>query len=187
MSASNSITEERIEVSGVDALLAPALPARADALAPLLQPHVTRLGTNVLPDVVIGELVALADDGHTPLVHYRGQLGASALRARSVLDLHGAHIGQSVVLSFENGNPELPIVMGVLREPGNQPLEAPGQVQIDADGARMVVAAREHLVLKCGKASITLTKAGKVLIEGSYVSSRSTGVNRLKGGSIQIN
>ena len=51
----------------------------------------------------------------------------------------------------------------------------------------MIVSAKEQLVLRCGKASITLTKAGKVLIEGSYVSSRSTGVNRVKGGSIQLN
>jgi hypothetical protein len=41
--------------------------------------------------------------------------------------------------------------------------------------------------LQCGKASITLTRAGKVLINGAYVSSRSSGVNRLKGGSIQLN
>lgn len=160
----------------------------ADApLAPLLHERMARLSTPALPEVVIGELLALADDGHTPLVLYRGQPGSSALRARSTLDLHGAHIGKSLVLSFDNGDPTLPIVMGVLRDAERQPLEASAQVQIDADGERMVVAAREQLVLKCGKASITLTKAGKVLIEGSYVSSRSTGVNRVKGGSIQLN
>ncbi|MEW5071937.1 hypothetical protein AB1P14_09365, partial [Pseudomonas aeruginosa] len=38
-----------------------------------------------------------------------------------------------------------------------------------------------------GKASITLTRAGKVIIRGAYLSSRSTGVNRIKGGSVQIN
>jgi hypothetical protein len=43
------------------------------------------------------------------------------------------------------------------------------------------------MVLRCGKASITLTRAGKVLIQGSYVLSRSTGVNRVKGGAVQIN
>jgi hypothetical protein len=52
---------------------------------------------------------------------------------------------------------------------------------------RMVVSAKEQMVLQCGKASITLTKAGKVLIQGSYVSSRSTGVNRVKGGSVHLN
>ena len=51
----------------------------------------------------------------------------------------------------------------------------------------MIVSAKEQLVLRCGKASITLTKAGKVMIQGSYVLSRSTGVNRVKGGSVQLN
>ena len=32
-----------------------------------------------------------------------------------------------------------------------------------------------------------LTRAGKVLIQGAYLLSRSTGVNRIKGGSVQIN
>ena len=47
--------------------------------------------------------------------------------------------------------------------------------------------AKKQLVLRCGQASITLTEAGKVLIQGSYVSSRSSGINRVKGGSVQIN
>jgi hypothetical protein len=61
------------------------------------------------------------------------------------------------------------------------------QVEVDADGERMIVSAKEQVVLRCGKASITLTKAGKVLIQGSYVLSRSSGVNRIKGGSVQLN
>jgi hypothetical protein len=64
---------------------------------------------------------------------------------------------------------------------------APAQVEVDADGERLLVSARTQMVLRCGKASITLTRAGKVLIQGSYVLSRSTGVNRLRGGAVQIN
>jgi hypothetical protein len=58
---------------------------------------------------------------------------------------------------------------------------------VDADGERLLITARHQLVLRCGKAAITLTQAGKVLIEGTYLSSRSTGVNRIKGGSVQLN
>jgi phage baseplate assembly protein gpV len=146
------------------------------------------LSRGTLPEAVIGEIVAIVDDGCTPLVLFPGQPGTAALRARSVLDLHGAHIGQQAVLSFEGGDASRPIVMGVLRQPGDRPLDAPpGQVQVEADGQRMVVNARQELVLQCGKASITLTKAGKVLIQGTYVSSRSSGVNRVKGGSVQLN
>lgn len=138
--------------------------------------------------VATGELVAITDEGCTPLVVFPGQPGTAAVRARSVVDLHGAHIGRQVVLMFEAADPARPVVMGVLRSGEGSPLPAMSpQVDVEADGSRIVVSAKEQLVLRCGKASITLTKAGKVLIQGGYVSSRSTGVNRIKGGSVQLN
>jgi hypothetical protein len=147
-----------------------------------------RAGRMALPSVVVGELVAIVDGGRTPLVLYAGQAGSAAIRASTVIDLHGAHIGQSVTLLFEDGDATRPIVTGVIRRSEGWPLkEKPAQVEVDADGERMIVSAKEQLVLRCGKASITLTRAGKVLIEGSYVSSRSTGVNCVRGGSIQLN
>ncbi|WP_342113455.1 DUF6484 domain-containing protein [Pseudoduganella sp. OTU4001] len=138
--------------------------------------------------VVVGELLAMKDEGRTPLVVFPGQPGTAAIAARTVVDLHGPHIGAKVVLMFEGSDLTRPIIMGVLREGDGWPLpEQPGQVEVDADGERMIVSAREQLVLRCGKASITLTKAGKVLIQGSYLLSRSTGANRIKGGSVQLN
>jgi hypothetical protein len=178
---------QREHLTDGELMLADAEPKQPDALAPLLRARPAVLTQQALPEVVIGELIAITDDGCSPLILYPGQPGNAALRARSVLDLHGAHIGKSVVLSFENGDAAKPIVMGVLRQAGDRPLETPGQVQIDADGERMIVSAKEQMVLQCGKASITLTNAGKVLIQGSYVSSRSSGINRLKGGSVQLN
>lgn len=138
--------------------------------------------------VLTGELIAITDNGGSPLVVFPGQPGTAAVRARSVVDLHGAHIGRQVVLMFEAADPARPIVMGVLRGGEVSDLSTmPAQVDVEVDGGRMVVDAKEQLVLRCGKASITLTKAGKVLIQGGYVSSRSTGVNRIKGGSVQLN
>jgi hypothetical protein len=138
--------------------------------------------------VIVGELVATIDNGRTPVVVYPGQAGSAAIAARTVVDLHGVHVGKRVVLMFEGGDGAKPIVLGVLHAPEAWPLEPPpGQVEVDADGERLMVTAKEELVLRCGKASITLTKAGKVLIHGSYVSSRSSGVNRIKGGSVHIN
>ena len=138
--------------------------------------------------VVIGELIGMTNEGRAPLVLYPGQPGTAALFARTVVDLHGPHIGRQVVLMFEAGDPAKPIVMGVLREGEGWPLdEKPNQIEVDADGERMMVTAKEQIVLRCGKASITLTRAGKVLIQGSYVLSRSSGVNRIKGGSVQLN
>lgn len=143
---------------------------------------------DLIAGAIVGELLAITGEGSTPLVRYPGQPGQGAISALSSVDLHGAHIGASVVLMFECGDPCRPIVIGVLRGSVAWPeAERPMQVDVDADGQRMVIHAREQLVLRCGKASITLTKAGKVLIEGSYVLSRSTGVNRIRGGSVQLN
>jgi hypothetical protein len=137
--------------------------------------------------VRIGVLVGMRDDGCTPLVVYSGQPDSAAQTARATVDLHGAHIGRDVVLMFEDGDPRRPLVLGCLTQQAVPLTERPGNVEVDADGERLLVSAKEQLVLRCGKASITLTKAGKVLIQGAYVSSRSSGVNRIKGGSVQLN
>jgi hypothetical protein len=138
--------------------------------------------------IVTGELIGFKDEGRTPLVIYPNQSGTAAVAAGAIVDLHGSHIGRKVVLMFENGDPTRPIVMGWLRNAEAWPLAGrPGQVEVDADGERLLVNAKQQLVLKCGKASITLTKAGKILIQGTYVSNRSSGVMRIKGGSVQLN
>jgi hypothetical protein len=59
--------------------------------------------------------------------------------------------------------------------------------EAEADGERLVLTADKEIVLRCGEASITLTKAGKILIKGAYVLSRSSGTNRIQGGSVEIN
>ena len=60
-------------------------------------------------------------------------------------------------------------------------------IEAKVDGRRVEFTAEQEIVFRCGKASIILTRAGKVLIEGEYVLTRSSGVNRIKGGSVQIN
>ena len=61
------------------------------------------------------------------------------------------------------------------------------QLQAKIDGDHVTLTAEKEIVLQCGKSSITLTKAGKIIIRGEYLLSRSTGVNKIKGGSVQIN
>ncbi|MCW8876493.1 MAG: DUF6484 domain-containing protein [Kangiellaceae bacterium] len=55
------------------------------------------------------------------------------------------------------------------------------------DGERVVIEGKEEIELKCGEASIRLTKSGKILIRGKYLLNRSSGVNRIMGGSVQVN
>jgi Domain of unknown function (DUF6484) len=137
--------------------------------------------------VVVGALVGFADAGAIPLVTYRQQPGTAAIPARSTVALHASHIGKQAALMFEEGDPWRPIIVGCLQDENATALPVSGQVHVEADGRHLVVSATDRIVLRCGKASITLTKEGKVVIQGAYVSNQSSGVLRLKGGSVQIN
>lgn len=138
--------------------------------------------------MVVGDLIALKDDGRTPLVVFPGQIGSAAVPARSVVDLRGRHIGSQVALLFDGGDSVKPIIVGVLRDGDDWLLDAQaGVAEVEADGEHLLVSAKQRLTLRCGSASITLTKEGKVIIQGTFVSTRSSGVNRIVGGSVQIN
>lgn len=102
--------------------------------------------------------------------------------AASTLALREGDLGCRVVVAYEGGDVRRPVVMGRLhvRERG-----AVNVHRIDADRVR--VEAGGQIELRCGEASIVLTRAGKVLINGAYVSSRSKGANRIKGAHVDIN
>ena len=138
--------------------------------------------------VEIREIVAVTDDGRIAWISDPADAEAPAQRALSTQALRSEHIGMRAIVAFERGQPSRPVVLGVLSGVVKGPdCDGSDRLQLTADDERIVLCARSQIVFRCGKASITLTAAGKVLIEGAYVSSKSSGVNRLKGGAVQIN
>ena len=128
--------------------------------------------------------------------------GAEPIPARALVAVSAADEGREVALLFEAGDPTKPMIMGfvqrlapVLAAPvENAKPEAPPSddgpaqaIDLQADGERVVLSGKKEIVLQCGKASITLTRAGKILIRGAYVLTRSSGVNRILGGTVEIN
>lgn len=103
-----------------------------------------------------------------------------AVEALTTVDLAGAGPGTQVVVLWEFGPAGRAIIVGCLG-PGIITGAQPGP-----DGTR-VVSAERQLILRCGDASLTLTRAGKVLISGSYVLSRSSGANRIRGAVVELN
>ena len=147
-----------------------------------------------LDGVVIGKLVDFKDSGE-PLVDFPANMTGKHLPARSTVALGKNAIGREVALLFEESDPRKPIVMGLIQQPESTIAsvetpaleEQPQPINVEIDGERLVFTAQKEIVLRCGKASITLTRAGKVLIRGAYVLSRSSGANKIKGGSIALN
>jgi hypothetical protein len=132
----------------------------------------------------VGRLVGIDPQG-VPLVDVPGVQPALPRHALATVALDADAVGRAVVLLFEEDDPERPIIVGVVRLPS--PAAGAGRTEVVLDGERLVFNAEREIVLRCGAASITLTRAGKVLIRGEYVLSRSAGVNRIQGGSVQIN
>ena len=104
-----------------------------------------------------------------------------AIVALSTVALAAADAGVSVVVAFEEGDTARPVILGRAQR------QMPVTVQRDASSERVVIQADREIELRCGEASIILTRAGKVLIRGSYVLSRSRGANRIKGAVVDIN
>ncbi|HYK91730.1 MAG TPA: DUF6484 domain-containing protein [Acidobacteriota bacterium] len=147
------------------------------------------------PDgLVIGTLSGFGESGE-PLVVFSGTDSEGPVGALSVVTLDRDAVGRSVALQFEEGDRRKPVILGVIQSPidavqhlsEEQPGSAPKRVDVELDGDRLVFTADKEIVLRCGKSSITLTRAGKIIIRGAYLLSRSSGVNRIKGGSVQIN
>lgn len=139
-----------------------------------------------LDGVVIGVLLDVPQSAG-PVVAFPGCPSETGIVASTTTSLVREDIGCQVALMFVAGDPSRPLVIGrIQRLPA--PAAEPAQVAIaHLDGERLELSAEREIVLRCGKASITLTREGKVLIKGAYLSSRSSGVNRVRGGSVQIN
>jgi hypothetical protein len=93
-----------------------------------------------LDGVVIGTLVGLNDSG-TPLIDFPSNPTDSQLQARCTVTLSAKDVGSKVALMFEGGDPQKPIVMGMIQHPeesqpgfprriSNDP-QNPLEVQID--------------------------------------------------------
>jgi hypothetical protein len=143
--------------------------------------------------VVIGRLIDLTANGE-PIVNFASNPSGSPLRAKTTVVLSRKTLGEEVVLLFETANVLKPIIIGVVQSTttfDEKTQHIPGQhssvSRVECDGERVMLSAEKEIVLRCGEASITLTRAGKILLKGTYVLSRSSGVNRIKGGSVQIN
>jgi len=164
---------------------------------------------NILPgEIIIGVFTGLNEHGK-PLVNFAYNIKNHPIVAITSVALNQKQADRQVALMFEEGNIEKPIIMGVIHNQLDDILEnfeftsqenaeeeksssesnEVSKKTEDAylDGNRVVLEGKEEVVLKCGDASITLTKAGKILIRGKYLLNRSSGVNRIMGGSVQVN
>jgi len=95
------------------------------------------------------------------------------------------------LLAFEDTDPTRPIIVGLLPPHDARPLGEPPPValalRVSVDGKCVTIAAGSEIALVCGKSSIVLTSDGKIVIKGANLLSRSSGGNRIRGATVQLN
>ena len=159
-------------------------------------------------EIVIGYIKKVDQSG--VYVDYPHNTSGKHVLALATIPVEAKNVGREAALLFNGGDLNKPVIVGIIhcemmdvlenRAPSQESDEAwlnqshsigePAKekgVDIVVDGKEHSIEAKEQMTLKCGKASITLTKDGKILLRGTYISSRSSGTQRILGGSVQIN
>src|SRR4051812_12125315 len=98
-----------------------------------------------------------------PLVEIPGRCGAA--RARSAMPVGAADTGREAVVVAEGGDWGKPILLSVLRDP----LPEPGPSRELTDYLHLE--ANQGITIRCGRASLEMTRAGKIVIQGEDVTS----------------
>jgi hypothetical protein len=95
--------------------------------------------------------------------------------------------GLPVLLAFADGEGSHPIVVALLEAPPPAQPAAPQPPPTSSLPEILRLESGRELHIECGKSHIHLRADGRIEIRGEYVISRSTGPNKIKGGSVQIN
>jgi hypothetical protein len=141
----------------------------------------------------LGELVSWDEEG--PVVDYPGN-PRGRLRARVAGAARGdtaparapaaALAGREVVLLVDPRHRGAPVLLGLVTPLGRE-AAAGSDLEARVDGKRVELDARDEIVLRCGEASITLRRNGRISIRGVDVETRAAGMNRIRGGAVDIN
>lgn len=162
-------------------------------------------------EIVLGELNSIDDNGQAQ-VTFSLNKRYGPVTALATVPLTTHHIGRQVGLLFTQNAERTPVIVGIVHnafhsllenieiaestgdeEVFESSLESDSSREVDdendvlVDGEKVVLEGKEKVVLRCGDSSITLHKNGKISIRGKYLLNRSSGVNRIMGGSVQVN
>jgi hypothetical protein len=144
---------------------------------------------------VLGTIAAVNPDGR-PMVQFEGSAMPVIARIAASLCASGTApaTGTSVILIFENGDHQLPVIVDLVRDSLASPAGSAAVTQnqgfttsFELNGKRVVLEGKEEIVLKCGLGSLTLRADGQVVIKGTRLMSKASETNKVRGASVLIN
>jgi len=144
----------------------------------------------------LGRVVS-ASGGEVKVEVDGSRLGPVPARLSAALDdgalEQAARDRQEALLLFEGGDPGRPVLVALLRSatPLLDAVLSPPRPGVPAtarvDGRRVEIEGQQEVVLRCGRASITLRRDGKVVVRGVNVVTQAEQVQKIRGGKVEIN
>ncbi|MFT4538702.1 MAG: hypothetical protein ACI841_004909 [Planctomycetota bacterium] len=131
-----------------------------------------------LPAVFSGEVVGVDANGQ-PMVRWAdGRSHRAALAWQPTYPDWAKCTGLRVILSLIDGDESQPMIIGLADAPPAPAKNTPDSIHLEAG---------KEFVIQCGKSKIALRADGRIEIRGGHLISRSSGPNKIKGGSVFIN
>jgi pSer/pThr/pTyr-binding forkhead associated (FHA) protein len=143
--------------------------------------HATTSTPLGIPDgLQLAEIVGLSPAGYPQIL-----VGdETRIEADSLVPISTDLIGQRAALTYPQGHADRPIIVGIVQRPATCSAISLDNI-VEREGC-VKITAEEEVELSCGEASLKLTKSGRIVLRGTYILSRSTGTNSIKGAAIQI-
>jgi len=143
--------------------------------------------------VARGRVVAFEPDGRVRVRYEPGgarEVACDVLRTGA--EIYPFSLNDEVLVACAEEPGRSAVILGRIGPAGaNQEsptsAPAPGVEPQHNPPREIVIEAGEELTLKCGEASIRITRDGRIVIRGEHILSRAKGTQRIKGGSVAIN
>lgn len=135
----------------------------------------------------IGKILHLTERGAAVVDWNDNPAGPRVARSALGVQRDGDEERSLVLLGFEGDDPLRPIILGFVHDALFAEADSTAQQRSVEAPPVIVVEARDSLELRCGESSITMDRAGRVRVKGTQVVSRSSGLQRIKGSTVEIN
>jgi hypothetical protein len=106
--------------------------------------------------------------------------------AQAICSLSALKVGRQCAVSLTAGDRPSAIVLGQLQS-SVFGLGDSAEISVSQSEGKIDIQSDNEINLRCGKATLRMTSAGLVEIRGKKVVSHSSGLNRIRGGSVKLN
>jgi hypothetical protein len=138
-------------------------------------------------EILIGVIVDKLTNG-LPVVQVMDDSfeGVAPMVAQSICSLDVLEVGRQCAVTVTGGSQQTALVLGQLQS-AVIGLGSAAEIKVSQEDGMIEIQSEKEIAFRCGDATFRMTSEGLVEMRGNRVVSHSTGLNRIRGGSVRLN